>query len=292
MNIIERKHKKDILTLCKNSDTVELEKFLKENNVSLKDWNQELKKQEKKDLLLYAIENDVSYVMVQFILKHVQYETLNYTFIENKNGLSSHYETLFGTFGGSQDEKTPLFLAILKNNFRVADLLIQYQANINYFTRVENIVDFLCNCSRLNLQNLHYILSRGVRAEYFFLHIPSFLSEGKNRFLEILFKHYIYDNVFILSFINLSKAQTPQTTRALEDRLRQEKNKIYIHHLTYKNAIDNENYQGIMMLLDYDGRDTESLLEIIHDYQILERATKKQADSLVRKILSFKTIYH
>jgi len=291
MNVIEKKHKKDILTLCKNSDIVELKKFLKENNVLLKDWNQKLKNQEKKDLLLYAIENNVSYAMIKFILKHVQYETLNYTFIENKKGLSSHYETLLGTFGGSQDDKTPLFLAILKNNFRVADLLIQNQANINYFTRVENIVDFLCNCNSLDIRNLHYILSRGVRAEYFFLHIPSFILEGKNRFLEIIFKHYIFDDTFILSLINLSNTQTEQTTRALEDHIRQEKNKIYIHSLTYKNAIDNENYQGIMMLLDYDGRDTESLLEILHDYQILEKATEKRANSLVRKILNFKTIY-
>jgi len=291
MNSFEGKHINDILLLCRNNNSITLEKFLNENNISLRDWNEKLRKQEKKDLLIYVIENDVPYTVIHFILKHVQYETLNYTLIENKKGCSSHYETLFGTFGSSNDDKTPLFLAIQKNNFQVADLLIKYQADINYFTRVENIVDFLCNRNCLDLQKLKFILNRGVKAEYFFLHIPSFIAEGKNIFLEVLFHYYIFNNSFILKLLHLYKTQIPQTTKNLEDLLRQEKNKIYIHPLIYKKAIDHENYESIIMMLDYDGRDRETLLDLLHEHQILERATERHATALVRKILNFKTIY-
>ncbi|OUM67081.1 hypothetical protein PIROE2DRAFT_58981 [Piromyces sp. E2] len=288
-NIIDSEKKEEIFTLYKNNDICNLKKYIRDNNISLKEFNRELHK-EKIDILIHAIENDASYEMINFLIKHCKYETLNYTFNDNKENYG-HYETFHGTFGGYSDYKTPLFSAVIKNNFKIANLLIENKADINYFTHFENIVDFMYNLNLLNNKNLRYILNKGVHAEYFLIHMQLFINDFKNDFLEIIFKHYIFDNNFILNFLNLSNVQKPLSNQQLQHIIRKEKNKLYIHEFAYKNAIENENFDAIMILLDNDGSELDVLLEIISNYKILEKATEKKAIKLVRKILSFKTIY-
>jgi len=285
MNTIELQ-KNNFIALFNNNNITELEKFIKNNNFSMREWN----KNNKCDILIQAIENNASYKMIQLILKYGPYNNLNYTFNENKL-LKSHYETLNGTFGGYYQYKPPLFIALLKNNFRVAELLIENKADINYFTHFENIVDYLYNRNGLTTKNLRFILSKGVRPEYFFMSIPTFIKDFKNEFLEIIFKHYLLNNSFILNLINIYKSRKSLSCKQLKEVLRKEKNKIYIHELSYKAAIETENFEAILLLLENDGKEEENILEVINDYKILEIATERNKTKLVKKILSFNKIY-
>ena len=211
MNTIELQ-KNNFIALFNNNNITELEKFIKNNNFSMREWN----KNNKCDILIQAIENNASYKMIQLILKYGPYNNLNYTFNENKL-LKSHYETLNGTFGGYYQYKPPLFIALLKNNFRVAELLIENKADINYFTHFENIVDYLYNRNGLTTKNLRFILSKGVRPEYFFMSIPTFIKDFKNEFLEIIFKHYLLNNSFILNLINIYKSRKSLSCKQLKE---------------------------------------------------------------------------
>ncbi|ORX79774.1 hypothetical protein BCR32DRAFT_281095 [Anaeromyces robustus] len=280
--------KSNFITLY-NDNIIGLSNYLKENNISLKEWREEWQK-DKKDILIYAIEHKASYEIINYIIQYGQYETLNYTFYDNKEHYS-HYETIHGTFGGYSDYKTPLFIAVLNNNFKIADLLIKNKADINYFTRFENIVDFLYNLNFLNIQNLKYILSRGIKAEYFLIHIPSFINDFENDFLNIIFRNYIFDNAFILNILNIYKSKETLSQKQLQEIIKKEKNKIYIHDFAYKNAIENENFEGIMILLENDGRDEETLFDIISNYKILEKAVERNNSKLFQFLRCNKKFY-
>jgi ankyrin repeat protein len=61
------------------------------------------------DILVYAIENDISIEIINFICS--LYKNINYEL---------------------PDEKIPLFVAVINNKFSVSDVLIKNHANINF----------------------------------------------------------------------------------------------------------------------------------------------------------------
>jgi len=102
-----------------------LERRMKKYKFSLKSLNIN----EKRcgfDTLIYGIEHHVSDTMLNYIIDNAPYRNFNYLFIENER-----------TF------KVPLFSAIQKNNFTLANRFIEQGANINYIIQcdVDNIYE-------------------------------------------------------------------------------------------------------------------------------------------------------
>jgi len=291
MNTIETQ-KNNFIILFNNDNITELEKFIKNNNFSIREWN----KNNRCDILTQAIENSASYEMIQFILKYGPYNNLNYTFNENKL-LRSHYETLNGTFGGYRQYKAPLFIALLKNNFRVAELLIKNKADINYFTHFENIVDYLYNLNGLTTKNLKYILNCGFSIAGITNHlIYTFIDNFQNGFLETIFKHFKFNPSFILSFLNLYKRgesllkeNSSLLNEDLEEAIMNEKDKFYINDTMYDKAMEKGNNEALRILFENENSEENEILNRIYKYDLLEVSVKMNNYNFVKNVLYYQT---
>jgi len=268
MNTFENKRNK-IIEIIKRDEITELELFITKNNIQLSDFDNE-----NFDLLIYSLKHYASIEIINYVIIHCQYNTLNYTF---------------------QDYGTPLFLAIARQEFKIADLLIKHKADINYrIVKVNNesigIIYYLYKINCLYNENLKYILDKDFNIESITPNLLSDLvSNHKNDNLEIIFKHYIFDNEFILSLLNIYKNKTPYSRKQLQEMTLNEKNKIKINENMYYNAIKRRNYDAIRIFLDNDGSG-DKILENINKYDVLERAVECDNYELVKKILYAKPL--
>ncbi|ORX59929.1 hypothetical protein BCR36DRAFT_274892, partial [Piromyces finnis] len=96
-------------------NTTLLEKFIKRRNINLNDLNDK-----KWDLIIVAIKNFLSLEVIKFLIKHGKYKSLNYKIEEEEE------------YNNKINYSIPIYLAISTEQFKVADLLIQNGANINY----------------------------------------------------------------------------------------------------------------------------------------------------------------
>jgi len=267
-----------ILEIVQNGGVEDLINFLGENNFSLVQISND-----NFDLLIYAIENFTSLDVIYYIIKQGGYETLNYTFYDystsqiiSKNGLS--HEPLYGVF------KVPLFSSIACHNFEVADMLIRNKADINYiidnfyvlksgFTKeyyYGDIIEYLNLLNALTVDNLKFILNRGFNISIInsglITELISYEYEDKTKLLEVIFKHFIYDNKFIIQFLLFYKNHQSLTKTQLQKLITIEKNKIKISDSFYKNAYSKENNNIIKIFLDYDGSEPNVLFNRIDRY--------------------------
>jgi len=267
-NTFENKRKK-IIEIIKRDEITELEIYITKNNIQLNEFNNE-----NFDLLIYSLKHYASFQIINFIINQCQYTTLNYTF---------------------QEYGTPLFLAVARQEFKIADLLIKYNADINFkissFNRKNvGIIYYLYRINCLYNENLKYILDKDFNIESITDNlINDLVSNHKNDNLEIIFKHYIFDNAFILSLLNIYKNKTSLSRKQLQDITINEKNKIQINEYMYFNAIKKRNYDAIRILLYNDGSG-DKILEKINKYDILERAVECDNFDLVKKILNSKPL--
>jgi len=242
------------------------EKYLKDKNIELKSLNNF-------DILTFAIENDVSKDIIKYIINEFSYENLNYGYektilnndnneicytineirernFQNKkmniNNLEYHFKNGKTKKRNSNEHlishidseisfiKTPLFTAISKNKFEIADMLIEKGANFNFKNENgnndENIIYALYSSSLLNSENLKYILLHADYESNIINNdalIYNWIKSFSNDFLEIYLKY-----------------------------LNDEKEKIKEKDLNidnfYQLSIYYENYHGIFILYDHD----------------------------------------
>eukprot|EP00833_Pecoramyces_ruminatium_P000776 jgi/Orpsp1_1/1174808/evm.model.c7180000051503.2 len=122
-----------LFEIIKDKELKELKKYFIINNIQSKDFCNFNK------ILLNFIENNASIEIIRYI-------------IEQQN---------------DKENVKPLFNSIQKNNFEVANLLINYGANINgrirnahnYKNKARTIIKFLVDSSELNMDNLIYIIN-------------------------------------------------------------------------------------------------------------------------------------
>jgi len=279
----------------KINNLVDLDAYVQKKKIKLEELNDE-----EFDLLIYAIEHSGSVQLINYILNNIHYETLNYSFFDNGN-----YKSFFVSVMDKQIEykgyKTPLFSAIASNKFRIADFLLKREANINYKInqgeyKDVDIINYLYFMSGfkdfLNRKNLKYILNNGFNIRQV---TTDLINKMVNRnysdgLLEIILKHFIYDNAFIIRLLTVYKNRVALTTEQIQNVITDEKRKIDIDESVYENADERENYDAINMILDYDGSGEESITEKIEDYELFERAVEYDRTSLVKKILSYEFI--
>jgi hypothetical protein len=248
-NFIENKRKKfyDTITdIIKRNNIMELREFMQKNDISLSDLSTE-----SYDLLVYAIENNISDDIIRLILSH--YPTLNYYFFDNEEG--------------TEVEKSPLSSAIAEDNFKLADLLIQNKADINYKLFFNDIIKNLTINKLLDDKNLKYILNKGFHIKY--VNLESSLiyelikASYPSYFIEIFFKHFIFDNDFILNFLHYYKNKERLSHRQLSHIIKKEKSKISIKDRWYNTAIEFGALDAIDIFIEYDIRKEDAILNLI-----------------------------
>ncbi|ORY85161.1 hypothetical protein LY90DRAFT_663436 [Neocallimastix californiae] len=162
--------------------------------------------------------------MVKYIVE--QYDNLNY---------SVDFKLL--------DMKAPLFSAIASNKFRIADLLIQNGADINYELNYLNILYYLDSNNFLNKNNLKYILNNGFNVK----NIDSYLINNfSDDIIKLIFKYATYNKLFILGLLDLYKNKKPLSTKKLREIMDEENNKLKVENDFYMEAIDKEDYNKLV----------------------------------------------
>jgi len=257
----------DIKEIIKNNNNFrDFEKYITEKCIILKDLNKD-----DFDVLLYSIENNASPEIIRYIVCQCKYDNLNYHIIEDK--------TL----------KAPLFSSIGKNNFEISKLLLQKNANINYFNN--DIVNCLYNQGLLNKKNLKFILNNGFNIKAITTDLLySLIDKGDIDFLDIIFKHYVYNKNFVLYLLKIYSQKTCLSDEQLNDVLSNEKNKIVITKEMYNkaNKDNTTSYKIQKLLFEHDNHDSFLVLGIINEYDLLKKAVKLNDYEFVKEILNYK----
>jgi len=217
--------KEKVIEIIKDNDISKLKKCFLKGNIFYCDF------------LVIAIENGASIEIIEFLLNNAKIKTLNYVF-SNKNDVW----------------KTPLSLAIEHNNFKIADLLIQYGANIYNIP----ITTFL-----FNSKNIIYILSKGVNNEFLqnlIYHLILQNNENSNVYLKKIFNYFIFDTAFILNLLSLYKKRIQMTHQQLNNLISKEKGKIVINKNMYSQAVYHNNFETINLIYNNDIREPDIIL--------------------------------
>ncbi|ORX87447.1 ankyrin [Anaeromyces robustus] len=260
LDITERNN---ILKIINKNNISLLRKYVTENNISLISFNNE-----NFDILIYSIEKKASIEIIKFIINQCKYETFNYYVTENDK------------------DKVPLYSAIAKNNFIIADFLIKKNADINYFT--PNIIIYLYNTFSLNPKNLNYILNNGFNKEYINEEIfLAMIEKKKASFLNIIFKHYIFNEDFILNLLKIYKNKEPLTKKQFNDLITNERNKLIITEEMYQHAVELNRNEIIKILFNNDSSEQDVIFCRINEYDILEKAVKINDYKFVNNVLKY-----
>jgi len=240
-----------VLFLIINNKKRKIEQFLEKKGVTLR----QLIYLKEIDILIYAIENNASSSIIKYIVK--EYDDLNY-FYEFK---------LMGI-------KAPLFSAIMKNKFGIADILIKNGADINYEVNYLNILYYLDSHHRLNKENLKYIINNGF---YININLDSYLINNlSDDMVNIIFKYTLFDNDFILKLLDIRKKKLPLPNSVLNMMIEQQYSQIYFENSWYMKAIERDDYRKLSIFLKNDHNEIDET-EILEYGRIVENKELKDA---------------
>ncbi|KAL6631937.1 ankyrin [Neocallimastix sp. 'constans'] len=255
INIIE-KHRNFIVDLLKEVDEEEihnlitLKSYIKNNNVDLKSLNNK-----DFDIVIFSIESNAATEIIKFII-----------------------------------EQFPLFSAIKKENFEIADLLIQYNADINYLANdKQNVAVYLYDCYHcIYKPELKYILKKGFFVNGFTTNlINDIILDGYNfNLLKSIFNFRIFDEAFVLNLLSIYKNKFKLSKKQLNSLIRKEKSKIKIEDSMYENVLRCEHYESLVLLLKYDSDEPFVILDKIQKYDLLNVAIKNVEYNLMVEVLT------
>ncbi|ORX80665.1 hypothetical protein BCR32DRAFT_245479 [Anaeromyces robustus] len=265
----------NIIEIIKRNNLNELQNFIQNKRINdLKELNTK-----DFDILICAIDANVSIDIINYIIIQFHYDTFNY-YIDNKNVVHDY-------------RRPPLFYALSNNNFEIANLLLEKGANINYDNGC--ILHQLYLNKLINDNNLIYILHNGIKRKpliYFIIelmHLPvnnlgieledddqlqstNILFYPKDeilQFLKIIFKYYIFDNFFILNLLNAYKNKKIISIQQMNEILETKKNKIIIKDFLYKKAVYYNANSFIDIFLENELRDKSIILSKLKSYEKL-----------------------
>jgi len=255
---------KIISELIKNDKVNELKNIIKLYNIEIEYFTKNFSK----DFLKYCIEEyDVSVEMIEFIINHFKYSTLNYGYEFNR------FETL-NEYSNDNFLKPPLALALEKNNFKIANILIKYGADINYIK--PSVIKKI-----LNKKNSKYILDKGIKItsnliDRLIYNPPinrnnninniniTYNVDNANYFLSQIFSYFIYNNNFILKLLDIYKYKKSLSSKNLKKLINSEKTKVSVDKHMYEITVGSNNYNALSILYDNDIRENKIILKDIY----------------------------
>jgi len=239
--------KDNIYLLIKNNNKNEFHNYLQQNNIKLSEFLENFDK--KDDIVKFAIKNNVSIKMINFICKECQYD------ISNLHFDNSHKE--YDTF---------IFSIISKNQFEIFEFLFKNGIEINN----NDVLIWLYEDQLLDNKKLKYILNNKFAITT--NTINQLIADNQINILKKIFKYFIFNDIFILKLLSIYKNKTGLTSTQLTDMIIKEKDKIKFDISMYKKAIDCNNYEAISFLYSNDNRKNELILnEIFQIYDKDER---------------------
>ncbi|ORX82440.1 hypothetical protein BCR32DRAFT_267661 [Anaeromyces robustus] len=229
-----------LLPLIISNRFLEFEYFIKDRHFYIPFFNTETM-----DMLITAIENNVSLPMINYICCH--YRSLNYVTISC----------------------SPLSTALAQNKFQIADILIRHGANINFEIGRMNLFKYLQYYNILNTKNLNYLLRKcSCVKEISNNYINNLIQQSNYNCLEMIFKYYIYNDAFILNLLSYYKNYHALSKKQLQDMVNQEINKINFTPSQYIDAVESENYKLLDIYYRYDTRNKLKVLyNILHAFE-------------------------
>ncbi|ORX80117.1 ankyrin [Anaeromyces robustus] len=280
----------NVIEFIKNNNITDLKLYIDIYNINLKEINSE-----EFDILIYAIENEVSLEIIHYLIIKCQYNNLNYSFYCDK-GYRKYSFLEVGQDICYRGYKVPLFSAIAKKRFRIANLLIKYKADINYRLDILcwediHIIHYLYHIHRSFFDNdiLIYILIQGFNIKNLTTSLMTYLNNTCLNGLTIIFKYCIFDISFILKMLNFYKNKTILSCQQLQEIIKKEKYKIKIDKSCYNEVLyPKRNYDILKLFFDHDNYDNHcSCLSSCECYELLQESIYYNNYNLVQSILNF-----
>ncbi|ORX61211.1 ankyrin [Piromyces finnis] len=258
---ISEKERRIILEYIRGNRVVELKNYINNNNISLSYFNDE-----NFDLLIYAIENNSSIEMINYIILY--YKSLNYTVFDD---IVNKY-------------KTPLLCAFLLSRFSIIKVLLQNGANINYEIQEIDIASILYKKNYLNNENFRFMINNGYKITSKLLSL--LISDNSYYFLKIIFDTYFYKSSFILSILIISRNKIALSKDQLKSFIINEKTKNVFRYNFYDKALYYNNLKVLKMLYDYDGIEYILSLKNYKLCELLNEAIENNNYEFINKVLS------
>ncbi|ORX85785.1 hypothetical protein BCR32DRAFT_265423 [Anaeromyces robustus] len=210
-----------IIELIKENNEENLKQYINDNNIDLSKLNNE-----EFDLLIYAIENEVSPDMFAFLMVEGKYRTVNY-----------HIKTNDG-----KGFKTPLITAIVNKQYILADILFANGADGNYHIK-EYIPEPLKYLSKSSVPCVIPI----------YLYENNLLTKDNFAYLTIT-KH---NNKLFLSHDIIKKFVSDKRNDLIMVVCKNVVRRCFIPW--YEEAIKCDNYEAIQLFLEADERDKKEI---------------------------------
>jgi len=272
----------------KNQSITRLKEYFCDNTINPSDYN------DFKDLIIYAIDNEASDEIVTFLLDQRQDKNANFEIVENVK------------------KKTPLSLTVIKDNYTLADILIdKYKADINYIYKegYYRITEILYDKNINNLltsKRLKYVVEKGCIISYRFLY--RLIKNKNNKLYKLQYTCYKNrnndkDNVVIIEILNLCKGYKEKKEslsnddiKKLNDNLKslvkENKGGLILNEELYKWSIDYHNNEALMITFKNDNSEGSVILNRIIKYDLFKKAIDLGNYNYVRKILSYKPLHY
>ncbi|ORX77274.1 hypothetical protein BCR32DRAFT_295720 [Anaeromyces robustus] len=227
-HLIINQNRKIILQFLRNNDIKKLQNFIINNNIKLKSFNVK----NKFDFLIYAISKNVSPSMLSFLYKKCHYKTINYKFVLNEKNIL-----------------TPLLLALIKSKYVLAKEIIKNGGDVNYKMVNCNILYCLLKYKSLNSKNVKFVLNHGFNINS--INDYNLISYLTTDTLQLILKHYIFDNTFVLNMLFIYVNKLKFSEKELNDLISSETNKIEVTDEWYQNALLDSKYNDIEEIYYY-----------------------------------------
>ncbi|KAG4099082.1 hypothetical protein H8356DRAFT_1390549 [Neocallimastix lanati (nom. inval.)] len=214
----------EIIKIIRSNNIIKLKKFLNENNINIKKLSNV-----NFDILIKAIENNNSDLLVKFIIINGHYSNLNYTI----------YEKLENIY------KSPLSVAIANNYFKIAEILIEFGADINFIN--SDILE-----SILNTKNINFLIDKGFNKAIL---LKILIKSYRNSLLNYTLENYLFNKNFILKLIHFYRNKISISNQELSNIINTEKYNIDFYDFLYLYAIEFNNFMVMDLLFYNDGRE-------------------------------------
>ncbi|ORY37859.1 ankyrin, partial [Neocallimastix californiae] len=236
-----------IKNIIGRNNLLELKKYIKNNQINLRQWNKT-----SEDILILAILKGASINIIDFILKECQYESLNYNIV-NEDLLHEHNYNM--------NEFIPLCISINQKNFKLSDYLIKNNADINYNNGI--IIKRLFRFGLLTNSKLNYMMKNGLEVKWLLDIILS--NEKVNvKLLKYLLIYTGINNDNIIQLLSYYKNKKPLPIKYIQNILERNKNKLKIAKKILIECIKNKKYKYIQYLFNYEKKNKETLFQHIY----------------------------